>query len=306
MALSVKAQIGDLYHKLKILQTQIDGGGGGEANTASNLGGGVGPYDQKVGVDLQFRSLVEASNMISVSLDGVNHEIDLDVVPGNIDLDDLGDVDAGAPNDGDVLTWDAVDGEWEPVAPGGGGAAVNPWAYRRSGRCYTTWDFYTSAAQIISRNTLFAYPFIVPVSQSFDRMIIEVTTACANGEARTGIYEDDGSVYPGALVVSSAAIDCTVNGFKPQVIAETLTAGLYWLVINHDGDADVVFRAIDYNQTFPIGYYAILGHDENNFVTQGDIFWSVAWAYGALPDPFPGGASRIGNTNMVCIMLRVA
>lgn len=34
------------------------GGGGGEANTASNIGSGVGLFSSKVGVDLQFRSLV--------------------------------------------------------------------------------------------------------------------------------------------------------------------------------------------------------------------------------------------------------
>lgn len=36
-------------------------------------------------------------------------------------LDDLTDVDAAAPSDGDVLTWVAADSEWQNVAPSGGG-----------------------------------------------------------------------------------------------------------------------------------------------------------------------------------------
>lgn len=36
-------------------------------------------------------------------------------------LDDLSDVDAAAPDDGDVLAWNDGDGEWQPVAPGSGG-----------------------------------------------------------------------------------------------------------------------------------------------------------------------------------------
>jgi hypothetical protein len=43
-----------------------------------------------------------------------------------IELDDLADVNAPAPNDDDVLTWDDVAGEWiaAPAAGGGGGATL--------------------------------------------------------------------------------------------------------------------------------------------------------------------------------------
>jgi len=45
-----------------------------------------------------------------------------DTAPGSGALDDLTDVDAAAPNDGDVLTYDSGTGDWVPVAPSAGGA----------------------------------------------------------------------------------------------------------------------------------------------------------------------------------------
>lgn len=41
---------------------------------------------------------------------------------GTLALDDLTDVVAGAPNDGDVLTFDSGSGHWVPAAPTGGGS----------------------------------------------------------------------------------------------------------------------------------------------------------------------------------------
>lgn len=43
------------------------GGGGGEANTASNIGGGIGLFTTKSGVDLPFKSLVQGTGMSLVS-----------------------------------------------------------------------------------------------------------------------------------------------------------------------------------------------------------------------------------------------
>ena len=74
----------------KVLINNLPTTGGGEVNTASNVGvGGVGPFKQKVGVNLEFKNINAGSNKVTVVNDAPNNEIDIDVVPGNIDHDAL-------------------------------------------------------------------------------------------------------------------------------------------------------------------------------------------------------------------------
>ncbi len=65
---------------------------GGEVNTASNLGSGIGVYKQKVGVDLQLKSLKANSSKIVITDDVPNNEINIDVSVSKSDVG-LGNVD---------------------------------------------------------------------------------------------------------------------------------------------------------------------------------------------------------------------
>lgn len=70
--------------------TNLGGGGGGEDNTASNVGtAGVGVFKQKVGVDLQFKKINAGSTKVSITDDVGDDEIDVDVNEANIDHDSL-------------------------------------------------------------------------------------------------------------------------------------------------------------------------------------------------------------------------
>lgn len=52
-------------------------GGGGEANTASNVGAGVGVFQSKVGVDLQFHSLVGIDGAVAIGITDVGDTIEI-------------------------------------------------------------------------------------------------------------------------------------------------------------------------------------------------------------------------------------
>lgn len=74
-----------------IAKVSASGGGGGEANTASNINtSGAGVFVNKSGVDLRFKGIDNGSSKVSVTDDTVNHRILVDVVEANLTLSNLG------------------------------------------------------------------------------------------------------------------------------------------------------------------------------------------------------------------------
>lgn len=105
-----------------------------EAHAASHADGGSDEVtlttDQITGLAEYIRdtiatALTEGSNVTITVNDGADTiTIAASGGGGGSALDDLDDVDAAAPNDGDVLTFDDGSGDWVPAAPSGGGASA--------------------------------------------------------------------------------------------------------------------------------------------------------------------------------------
>jgi hypothetical protein len=108
----------------KLDWASLPGAGGGETNTASNQGvGGVGLYDTKVGVDLQFRNINAASGRVTVALDAGNKEVDIDVDEAALDIANLGGVIDHAQlaaGGGTATKYLRDDMSWQVVSGGSG------------------------------------------------------------------------------------------------------------------------------------------------------------------------------------------
>lgn len=123
-------------------------------------------------------------------------------------------------------------------------------------------------------------PFIPARDITVDRLDIEVTAAVAASSAHLGIYADDGSGAPGALLDETvAALDTSSIGVKnsgTDIGPLTLEAGvLYWLAFHPS-------HAITTRQLGPAQLALIHNAGSNNFT------WAKATqAFGSLPDPAP-------------------
>jgi hypothetical protein len=167
--------------------------------------------------------------------------------------------------------------------------------YRRVGLYHAGITASSLAPLATSANSLDLLPFYVPVAQSFDRIAINITTAAA-GNARLGIYADDGTVYPGALILDAGVITTGTTGIRALTISHTLTPGLYWLARLQDATPSlqglapasmIVLGSEDLSAALPTGYRLVR--------TYGDGF----------PVPFLAGATYITGSRPAVFLRRV-
>jgi hypothetical protein len=127
---------------------------------------------------------------------------------------------------------------------------------------------------------MYATPFIISVSETFDRIAIKTTSNPGPGsKARLGIYNNSGGV-PSALLLDAGEVDVASSGVKTITINQTLSPGIYWLVIN-TGVAVTVYGA----DSSSGGTTDVIGSDISGSA-HTIAYYYHAETYGALPNPF--------------------
>jgi Collagen triple helix repeat (20 copies) len=188
-------------------------------------------------------------------------------------------------------------------AAGAAGADGRPGTAYRSGSDVTL--AMSQAASVTTAqfaNTLRAFPWRVHKPITLTQLRAEVSTLLASSSFRLGLYEDNGSGYPGALVAGSdvSAFDSSTAGVKPNIFAApiTLAAGLYWVAINNSGTPTL--RGISVAAIDPVLGFNPAGGTSCNYTCL-----SIAQAYGAMPNAFPAGATPAANVSAPLAMFRV-
>jgi hypothetical protein len=178
------------------------------------------------------------------------------------------------------------------------GSALNQWySSPNNGTALTT------GAPAV--NKLFAIPFVVSKIMTIDQMAISITTAGAGGtgNARVGIYSDNGNSYPGALVVDAGAQLTTSIAVKTYTtgLPVTLDPGLYWLVYVHDNSTIApTIRAFTVSSLNPVLGYA------SSLPTNAQFGWSVTFTYAALPATFTAGGTPLTAIPIPAVFIRTS
>ena len=104
----------------------------------------------------------------------------------------------------------------------------------------------TGSGQAMTQSLLIARPIIFDKSGTIDQVLINLTAVAASSVVRLGLYADDGSFYPGALLadwgVSPGTIDTSVTtGTRTITVSQAVKALTpYWHAIVAQGGAPSV------------------------------------------------------------------
>ena len=159
----------------------------------------------------------------------------------------------------------------------------------------------------VLQNTLYALPIWIPRGITINQLSSKVTALWAGGTFYLALYKNSGvgTVYPGARVAVSAALDGASTGWKGHAIspAVALDAGQYWFGFNCSNTANqfsAVASASNNDWSLPVGF----NKTEYDAGTPWRTQIYVAMVFAQPPDPFPAGAAPVQATSVPLIAYR--
>jgi hypothetical protein len=161
---------------------------------------------------------------------------------------------------------------------------------------YHVFPLGANATFTLDPNILHAIPYISPIPRTVTRIAIQIVTAVA-GNARLGIYQDGGGIYPGSRILDAGEVATGTTGLREitGLNVSLLANTLYWLALVTNASGPVV-SAMTAGQAWPLLGYGATLH------TSGGNAWSVSFTYGALPATYPtGGGVMAGNAIKIAI-----
>jgi hypothetical protein len=178
-----------------------------------------------------------------------------------------------------------------------------------SGRFYFGNPGDTALAVLTVASTLYAVPVQVPNNISLASLGISTTTGQTGGACHLGVYEDNGSGYPGALIVDSGAITgMTATAINSASLSSppSLLPSTVWLASIFTASSTMPSVAgIDPLYTGATNAYLGADTAAHAAAASATAFTgiSVAGTYGALPANFPSGATLTMNAATPCPIL---
>lgn len=181
-----------------------------------------------------------------------------------------------------------------------------------TGRFYGLPSNTTPTTLLTVTGTLYAYPYYIAAPTVIKTIAADVTTGQTGGGIRIGMYQDNGSGYPGALVQASdggALLGTSGAAVQTNTITLSVNAGWYWLALIASATSTMPTVAAS-TVAYTMQTNALLGSDTaaHFFAASGQAATgiSVAAAYGSLLSigtSFPTGATLVQNADVPLIAL---
>lgn len=174
------------------LKIAVSGGGGsGEANTASNVGGGSGIFKQKTGIDLEFKTLVEGDN---VALTDNANDVTIDVVLGTESLISVFGNGSTDPTNGETrgapMQWSGSFSAWRIMTIDAGTGTI-------------TFDVKKNGTSMVGGGTK---PSLSGAASSSGTITNWTTTSFVAGDLITVVVDGAPSGGPGEVSIALAAV----------------------------------------------------------------------------------------------------